>query len=482
MTASAGGTDRPHRLTTSAHSLGDPDDPDPAGVVGAEPLALGAASRTWFAICLQTFGGPAAQIAVMHRVLVEERRWIGQRRFLHALNFCTLLPGPEAQQLAVYCGWLMHGTTGGLVAGGLFILPGFLVILAVSLLYAAYGDTTLITALFAGVAPAVIPVVVQAVRRVAKRALASPLLVGFAAIAFVALFGFGIPFPLVVIAAAVAGLIGGHHRPAAFEGEAPDQDNPDAAPPLIADDALHGAPRSTRRSVRVLATGLAMWGAPIVGLAVWQGLDSTLFEQALFFSMMAMVTFGGAYAVLAYVGQRAVTAYGWLLPGEMATALALAETTPGPLIQLVQFVGFMGAFRNPGDLDPWVAGLIATVVVVWVTFVPCFLWIFLGAPYVEGLRHNVRLAHALTGITAAVVGVIANLAAYFAVHTLFAEVEDGRDIGPLEITVPVWRSLEWQAVAIAAAAALLLYRCNASVARTIAVAGAAGGLLYFVTT
>jgi chromate transporter len=376
----------------------------------------------------------------------------------------------------------MHGTAGGLVAGGLFILPGFVVLLAVSLLYAAYGDTTLITALFAGVAPAVLPVVVQAVQRLARRALGSPLLVAFAVVAFVALFAVDVPFPFVVIAAGLAGLVGGHYRPDAFEQRTPSRSDPDAPPPLIADDALHGAPRSARRSLRVLAIGLVLWGTPIVALGVWLGTDSTLFEQAVFFSIMAMVTFGGAYAVLAYVGQRAVNTYGWLLPGEMATALALAETTPGPLIQLVQFVGFTGAFRNPGDLDPWVAGLIATVVVVWVTFVPCFLWIFLGAPYVEGLRHNLRLTHALSGITASVVGVIANLAAYFAVHTLFTEVQDGRDVGPLTLTVPVWSTLEWQAVAIAAAATLLLYRFHASVARTIAIAGGAGGLLYLVTT
>jgi len=460
----------------------NPDDHEPPGIIGAEPVALGDATRTWFAISLQTFGGPAAQIAVMHRVLVDEKRWIGERRFLHALNFCTLLPGPEAQQLATYCGWLMHGTSGGLIAGGLFILPGFLVLLAVSLLYAGFGDTTLIAALFAGVAPAVLPVVVQAVQRVATRALGSPLLIGFAVAAFAALFLFNIPFPFVVIAAGIAGLVGGHFRPDAFEHRTRDTEDPDTPAPLIADDALHGAPRSGRRSARVLAFGLAIWGVPIVVLAVWQGTNSTLFEQAVFFSITAMVTFGGAYAVLAYIGQRAVTTYGWLLPGEMATALALAETTPGPLIQLVQFVGFMGAFRNPGALDPWVAGLIATVVVVWVTYVPCFLWIFLGAPYIEGLRHNRRLTHALTGVTASVVGVIANLAAYFALHTLFTEVQDGRDLGPLKMTVPVWSTLEWQAVTIAVGATVLLYRFKASVARTVCIAGVGGGLLYFITT
>jgi chromate transporter len=448
----------------------------------AEPVALGTATRTWFGICLQTFGGPAAQIAVMHRVLVVERRWIGERRFLHALNFCTLLPGPEAQQLATYCGWLMHGTAGGLIAGLLFILPGFVVLLAVSVLFAGYGDTTLMAAIFAGAAPAVLPVVVQAVQRLARRALGSPALLGFAIVAFAALFAFNTPFPIVVIAAGLAGLVGGRYAPGAFTPKPPPEADPDAPPPLIADDALHAAPRSTTRSLRVLAIGLVVWLFPIPVIAAWQGTGSTLYEQAVFFAIMAMVTFGGAYAVLAYVGQRAVTTFGWLLPGEMATALALAETTPGPLIQLVQFVGFMGAYRNPGDLDPWVAGLTATVVVVWVTFVPCFLWIFLGAPYIERLRHNLRLAHALTGITASVVGVIANLAMYFAVHTLFGEVQDREGVGPFTLNVPVWSSIEWQAVGIATFATYLLFGRGTSVARTIAIAGAAGSVLYLLTT
>jgi chromate transporter len=463
-------------------SIDDPGQLSP-GPRGADPVSFGQATRTWFGISLQTFGGPAAQIAVMHRVLVDEKRWIGERRFLHALSFCTLLPGPEAQQLATYCGWLLHGTGGGLVAGLLFILPGFLVLLAVSLLYAGAGDTTLVAALFAGVAPAVLPVVVQAVQRVAKRALGTPVSVALAIGAFAALFLFNVPFPFVVAAAGVAGLVGGYLRPAAFEVRHPAIDaDPEAPAPLIADDALHDAPRSGRRAIGVLAAGVAIWSIPIVGLALWQGTSSTLFEQALFFSGAAVVTFGGAYAVLAYIGQRAVDVYGWLLPGEMATALALAETTPGPLIQLVQFVGFMGAYRSPGDLDPWVAGIIATIVVVWVTFVPCFLWIFLGAPYIEGLRNNRLLNHALTAVTASVVGVIANLAAYFAVHTLFGDVDDGRAIGPLRMSVPEWSSLEWQAVAIAIGAALLLFRFRASVARTVLLAGACGGVLYLLTT
>ena len=448
----------------------------------ADPVSLADATRTWFRVSLQTFGGPAAQIAVMHRTLVDEKRWIGERRFLHALSFCTLLPGPEAQQLAAYCGWLLHGTSGGLVAGLLFILPGFLVLLGVSLLYAGFGDTSIVAALFAGVAPAVLPIVVQAVQRVAKRALGSPLLTVLAVSAFAALFLFNVPFPIVVAAAGVVGLVGGALRPAAFQAaNRVEVEDPSAPPPVIADDALHGASPAASRSVRVLAIGLGLWALPIATMALWQGTDSALFEQATFFSITAVITFGGAYAVLAYIGQRAVNVYGWLMPGEMATALALAETTPGPLIQLVQFVAFMGAYRSPGSLNPWVAGLIATAVVVWVTYVPCFLWIFLGAPYIERLRRNEGLTHILTAIMASVVGVIANLAAYFALHTLFEDVEDNRSFGILEMSIPDWATLEWQAVAVALAATALLYRFRISVARTVLVAGIAGGLLYYVT-
>jgi chromate transporter len=463
------------------HGCDGDRDPHPS-TAHVDPVELRTATRTWFSISLQTFGGPAAQIATMHRVLVDERRWIGERRFLHALNFCTLLPGPEAQQLATYCGWLLNGARGGLVAGSLFILPGFVVLLGVSLLYAGYGDTALITALFAGVAPAVLPIVVQAVQRISRRALDSLLTRGLAVAAFLALFLFNVPFPIVIAVAAVVGLGAGRYRPGTLQPRQVAHADSNAPTPLIADDALHGVHGTTRRFVLVLVTGLAIWAVPIVVVAAWEGTDSTLFDLAVFFSFTAMITFGGAYAVLTYVGQRAVNVYGWLFPSEMATALALAETTPGPLIQIVQFVGFMAAFRNPGDLDPWVAGVVGTLIVVWVTFVPCFLWIFLGAPHIEALRHSVGLTHALTAVTAAVVGVIANLAAYFTIHTLFTDVVDNRQIGPFELTVPVWSTLEWQAVAITTGATLLLYRFHLSVARTVAIAGAAGGILYLVTT
>lgn len=437
------------------------------------------AARTWFAISLQTFGGPAAQIAVMHRVLVEEKRWLGERRFLHALSFCTLLPGPEAQQLATYSGWLLNGTAGGLIAGSLFVLPGFVVLLGVSLLYAGYGDTTFVASLFAGVAPAILPIVVQAVQRVGRRALGNGTLIVLAVLAFASLFALDVPFPLLILVALGIGLVGGRLRPALFEVRvAPDEVDDRASQPLIADDALHGAPRSHRRTVTVLVVGVSAWLLPVAALGLWQGTGSTLFEQATFFSVTAIVTFGGAYAVLSYIGQRAVNVYGWLHPGEMATALALAETTPGPLIQLVQFVGFIGAYRNPGSLDPWVAGLVATIVVTWVTYVPCFLWIFLGAPYVERLRHNHGIGHALTAVTASIVGVIANLAVFFAMHTLFDRVDERRDFGLLRISVPEWSSVDWRAVTIAAVASALVFRLRVSVPRLVLVATIGGGLLY----
>jgi chromate transporter len=449
---------------------------------GRDLVPLREAARTWFGISLQSFGGPAAQIAVMHRRLVDEKRWIGERRFLHALNFCTLLPGPEAQQLAIYCGWLLNGTAGGLIAGSLFVLPGFVVLLVVSLLYAGFGDTLLVASIFAGVAPAVLPIVVQAVQRVSKRALTNLVSRVLAIAAFVALFAFNVPFPIVVGSALLFGWLGGRLRPAWFVSSAAHgSEDSDAPAPLIADDALHGASRSLPRAAFVLAAGLAAWGVPVALLGIWQGTDSTLFEMATFFSLTAVVTFGGAYAVLSYIGQRAVNVYGWLRPGEMATALALAETTPGPLIQLVQFVAFVGAYRQPGSLNPWVAGLVATVVVVWVTYVPCFLWIFLGAPYVEALRQNQGISHALNAVTAAVVGVIANLAAFFALHALFDRVDDGRHIGVFEMSVPHWSSLDWRAVAVAAFAAIGLFRARWAVARTVVVAGGAGSVLYFLT-
>ena len=342
-------------------------------------VPFGQAIRAWFAISLQTFGGPAGQIAVMQRALVDERRWIGQRRFLHALNYCMLLPGPEAQQLAIYVGWLLNGLRGGLAAGILFVLPGMLALLALSAIYVAFGDTTMVEALFAGLGPAVVAIVVQAVVRVGRRALTHPLLVGLAVAAFAALALFAVPFPIVIAVAALAGWLAGRWLPgfARTAGHTPGDDGP---PPLISDDSLHTEAPSARRTLRILAVGLILWAAPVVEVALATGIRSVYTTQGLFFSGTALVTFGGAYAVLAFVAQQAVQTYGWLTARDMVRGLALAETTPGPLIMVVQFVAFLGAYRNPGPFQPWLAGVAASVLTTWVTFVPCFLFIFLGAP------------------------------------------------------------------------------------------------------
>ena len=428
-------------------------------------IPLGEATKAWFGISLQTFGGPAGQIAVMQNTLVDEKRWIGQKRFLHALNFCTLLPGPEAQQLATYVGWLLNGTRGGLIAGGLFVLPGMVALLVLSAIYVAFGESGTVTAIFAGVAPSVIAIVAQAVHRVGKRSLSHPALITLAVGSFAALTLFGVPFPVVVFAAGFLGWLlsrrikefaeGGSHGPA-----------DDGPPPLIADDHLHHELPSKRRSFAVLAIGLTLWFVPVALFALLVSSTPVFVDQGLFFSGAAVVTFGGAYAVLAYVAQQAVSVYGWLAPGEMVRGLALAETTPGPLIMVVQFVAFVGAYRHPGDLNPWVAAVLASLLVTWVTFVPCFLFVILGAPYVERLRGNRSIAGALTGITAAVVGVIGNLAVYFALHTLF---EDSRpvDAGPLHLDIPVVSSWDPIAFAITALACYLMFRRDWKSMRTI---------------
>jgi chromate transporter len=444
-------------------------------------LPFGDAVRVWFLISLQTFGGPAGQIAVMQRTLVEEHRWIGQRRFLHALSFCTLLPGPEAQQLAIYIGWLLNGIRGGLVAGWLFVLPGVVALLALSAIYVGYGDTTAVVAVLAGLAPAVVAIVAQAVVRVGRRALGHPALVGLAVAAFVALVAFQVPFPIVIGGAAVAGWALGRWAPGTMRTTGAHGTDADASPPLIPDDALHAERPSRRHAAKVLLVGLLAWGLPLAVVAALTGRHSVFTEQGLFFSGAALVTFGGAYAVLAYVAQKAVEVYGWLGPGEMVRGLALAESTPGPLIMVVQFVAFVGAYRDPGSLNPWVAAVIAALLTTWVTFVPCFVFIFLGAPYVERLRGNASLSAALTGITAAVVGVIANLAVFFAIHTLFSDVAT-HDLGPLHVALPDLGTARPLAFAILAVAAVLLFWRGWSVLRTLGVcallglAAAAAGL------
>lgn len=431
------------------------------------------AAKAWFLISLQTFGGPAGQIAVMQRHLVDERRWIGQNRFLHALNYCMLLPGPEAQQLAIYVGWLLNGLRGGLVAGTLFVLPGVVALLALSAIYVGFGDTTVVTGLFAGLAPAVVAVVAQAVWRVAGRALNNPVLIGFAVVAFLALAAFAVPFPIVVAAAAFAGWGLHRWRPALIDMSGGHAGAKDGPAPLVPDDALHHDQPSLRRAIKILVVGLVVWFVPVAAVAVWTGAGSVFTQQGLFFSGTAVVTFGGAYAVLAFVAQRAVEHYGWLSAGDMVRGLALAESTPGPLIMVVQFVAFLGAYHQPGTLDPWVAGVLASLLTTWVTFVPCFLFILLGAPYVERLRGNRALSAALSGITAAVVGVIANLGLYFAVHTFFTG-SHTVTTGPLHLEVPDAGSIRPVSVVIAVVAAVLIFWVKWSVLRVLGISAALG--------
>lgn len=434
------------------------------------------AFRVWAKIGFLSFGGPAGQVALMHQELVEERKWIDEERFLHALNYCMLLPGPEAQQLATYIGWLMHKTRGGLAAGLLFVLPGFLSILVLSMLYAGFRELPAIAALFFGLKAAVLAVVVEAVLRVGKRALKTRLMVIVAALAFIAIFFFDVPFPLVVLTAALFGLLGSRTFPQAFP--APVQKQVSSEHETVIDrmarqDELAHTKPSTRRAVLVLATCGALWLAPILALRALFGTDSVFVHEALFFSKAAMVTFGGAYAVLAYIAQRAVDTYGWLLAGEMVDGLGLAETTPGPLIMVVQFVGFLGAFRHAGALPPMVAGVLGSLVTVWVTFVPCFLWIFLGAPYIEALRGNRSLHSALSAITAAVVGVILNLSLWFGLHVLFRHVEDVR-IGPLHLVVPTLGTLDFAATVLAVLAMLATFQFKLGLPKTLAGCAALG--------
>lgn len=434
-------------------------------------IGLREATQTWFAISLQTFGGPAGQIAVMQRVLVDQKKWIGQRRFLHALNYCMLLPGPEAQQLAVYIGWLLNGTRGGLIAGSLFILPGLLALLALSAIYTRFGDTIAVVGVFAGLAPAVLAIVIHALIRVAQRALTHRSLFILAGISFIALAALAIPYPVVIALAAAAGaLLGRRFKLAAPHSSAPAAGDP---APVINDEALHSERPSSGRSLKILLTGLTIWLSPVAAVAWFLGRNHVLTQQGLFFSGTALVTFGGAYAVLAYVADRAVDSFGWLTVGEMAKGLALAETTPGPLIMVVQFVAFLGAYRNPGTLDPWVAAVLASFLTTWVTFVPSFIFILLGAPYVERLRKNVTLASALSGITAAVVGVIANLAVYFAIHALFRETTRA-SWQWLDLEIPRLGSMQWPALGIATFAGWLILQRGWSILRVLGICAVLG--------
>jgi len=458
----------------------DTNESDPAGesdVAGSSRfghgVSLGEATRVWCRVAALSFGGPAGQIAVMHRILVEEKRWVSENRFLHALNYCMLLPGPEAQQLATYVGWLLHGWRGGLIAGTLFILPGFLSILALSLVYASYHDATLVQAMFFGLKAAVLAVVITAVVRLGRKVLKNGLMVGIAALTFVGIFFFEVPFPAIVLGAGLVGLIGGKLRPDLFEvlsGHGKDGGEGDA---VLDDRAMPHTRPSSFRTLKVLAIWLPLWFVPIAGLGVMLGRDHVLTQEAIFFSKASVVTFGGAYSVLAYIAQQAVETYQWLLPGEMLDGLGMAETTPGPLIQVVQFVGYMGAYRNPEPFGPITAGVLGSLVTTWVTFTPCFLWIFLGAPYIEHLRGNRMLTSALSTITAAVVGVILNLAIWLAIYVAFDRVDEYRGFGG-RLLVPGWSTVDIASVVITAGAFLALFRLKWGLVTTLATATAVG--------
>jgi len=440
------------------------------------------AVHVWLRIAMLSFGGPAGQIAVMHRILVDEKRWVSENRFLHALNYCMVLPGPEAQQLATYIGWLLHGVRGGLVAGGLFILPGFLSILVLSVLYAGFQDATWVQALFFGIKAAVLAIVIQAVIRIGKRALKNAYMYTLASTAFIAIFFFAVPFPIVILTAAFIGLLGRYIDPERFTiikgHDAPEE--ADRAIDNMIDSGQANHTKATRnRAFKVLAVWLPLWFAPLIVLLMTLGYDDVFTQIGLFFSKLAVVTFGGAYSVLAYMAQEAVQNYGWLSPGEILDGLGMAETTPGPLIQVVQFVGFMGAFRDAGLLDPITAGILASLLATWVTFVPCFLWIFLGAPYVETLRGNKAVSAALSAVTAAVVGVMLNLAIWFAVHVAFDEVNTVQTFG-IQWLLPTWNTIQISSIVLALGAFIAMLRFKVGMLPVIFVTALLGIIYYLL--
>ncbi len=437
------------------------------------------ATRVWLKVGLLSFGGPAAQIAMMHRILVDEKRWISESRFLHALNYCMLLPGPEATQLATYVGWLLHKTRGGLVAGGLFVLPGIVALMVLSWVYVIAGQIGIVAALFFGLKAAILAVVLEAVLRVGKRALKGTVLALLAAAAFTAIYFFSIPFPIVVLGAGLLGFIGGKLNWSGFDVNMQHGSSKQAftADALIDRQQPEHTKPSLKRLALVTAIWLALWLIPVALLLLALGEGHVFSRIAVFFSKMAMVTFGGAYAVLAYVAQQAVENYQWLSAGEMLDGLGLAETTPGPLIMVLQFVGFLAAFRDAGGMPPLLAGTLGGLLATWVTFAPCFLWIFAGAPYVETLRSNRALSSALAAITAAVVGVILNLAVWFAVHVVFSRT---REIvyGPLRFDAPVLASVNLWAAALSLAAVIAIFVFKVRMIPVLTACAASGIALY----
>lgn len=463
-------------LTREAQPRGKPGGPgleSPCHEGPARP-SFGEALRFWVKLGFISFGGPTGQIAIMHTELVEKRRWIGEGRFLHALNFCMLLPGPEAQQLAIYCGWLLHRTWGGIVAGTMFVLPSAVILWGLSYVYVAYGAVGWIAAGFHGLKAAVLAVVVSAVLRIGTKALKNRVMWGIAAAAFGAIFFGRVPFPVIVAGAAVVGWVGGWKWESAFnvvKGHGAGGGGKTGAVrvrAVIDDDDTgegHVAP-SWGRAGKVLGVCGALWVAPVGAAGLWLGWDSVFVREGIFFSKAAMVTFGGAYAVLPYVAQQAVENYGWLTAPQMLDGLGLAETTPGPLIMVLQFVGFLGAWNQPGGLTPLAAATLGAAITTWVTFVPCFLWIFLGAPHIEQLRKNVRLTCALAAVTAAVVGVVLNLAVWFGWHVV-------RPTGEAAAAAGVIGGTDWFVVAVGLGALAAMQRGKVGV---IPVVLASGGL------
>ena len=402
--------------------------------VETKPVGFWEAFWFWVKLGFINFGGPAGQIAIMHRELVEKKRWVSEQQYLRTLNFCMLLPGPEAQQVATYIGWRLHGTLGGIVAGSFFVIPSIFVLLLLSYLAVAHSDVPAINGLLYGVQPVVIAIVVEAVLRIGKRTLNHSLLVGFAVLAFVALYFFSLPFPLVVLAAAVAGLLLSRAVPEAFRGGGHGSSE-EAESPL--DRAGPNGRPSMLRNLRLLAIFVVLWAVPVGALYLWRGGDDVLVREALFFTGAAFLTFGGAYSVLSYVADVAVNQYGWLSADQMVQGLGLAESTPGPLIMVTQYVGFIGAWNDPGPFSPLLYGTLGAAITTYATFLPCFLFIFLLAPYIELLANDRRLRAILIGVTAAVVGVIANLAVFFATQVLFPDgvALDGLDVFALVVAV-----------------------------------------------
>ena len=438
-----------------------------------DAVPMGEALKVWLRVAILSFGGPVAQIAVMHRIVVEEKRWIGEERFLHALNYCMLLPGPEATQLAVYLGWLLNRAWGGFLAGFLFVLPGVIVMMILSVFYAGYGERPVVLAVFYGIKAAVLAIVIEAVIRIGKRALKTDAQIAIAALAFVAIFVFDAPFPLIIVAAGLAGFVGARAWPAQFAPAAGHGRAAPMPPAVIAEERLYSVQPSLKRATWISVLFAVVWLGPLAAIVAAFGVEDVYSRVGFFFSKLAVVTFGGAYAVLAYMAQQAVETYGWITAGEMMDGLGLAETTPGPLIMVTQFVGFLAAFRDPGTLKPMTAGILGGLLTTWATFAPSFFLIFLGAPYIEALRQNKALSAALAAITAAVVGVVLNLAVWFAVHVMFARVGEVA-LGPVRVPWPEWASVDAMTAVLSMAALVAMLRFKLSMITTLAAAALIG--------